>query len=1561
MSSAQTQVWSEASSDAELISAVRAGDTAAYGALYERHAAAALTVARQYVRSRADADDVVADAFARTLGVLQNGGGPDVTFRAYLFTAVRRLSYDLVNGSRRTQPTDDDRTFENAFGPMASTEDPALAGFERSIVARAYESLPERWRAVLWYTEVENLPPAEIAPILGITANGVAALSYRAREGLRQAYLQQHLGGQPGEECQGVNPLLGSYVRGGLAKRETARVESHLDGCGECRGLVLELGDVSHGMRSVIAPLVLGVGALGLVGTALPVSGGSAVGAGATGAAGSASGGASGGGASGGGVAGGTAGGTTAGGAASGATGTGGAAAGTAATTGGVAGTAGTGAATGAGAAAGTAAVGAGASTAGGAALASAGGLAALVSAAPLASAAVALGVLTVTGLGIAGALGVFSPDEPEPAPTVQASPAPTDDTGSDDPTATDPALDPASPSNIPPQDPDAPAVTEDTATDTTADEPAATAGPDVPEAPATASGPVAAGGGVVDPPAAPAPGTPPTPQPPPPAPASLDLTLGVVDLAARVSAPLPITVQNTGGQAANDVAVDVILPAGVRVADESSSLGAAVGTALSAASLPCGAASMNDDGSSTVTCAVGKLGPSETGDVSVPVWADDGGDYTFAGSVRATGLEPVRKTFNPRSVKYYGPQLRITADYGQAGPQAFSTDNPGAATVRLTVRNSGDRDATDPTVDLQVPAGLSLLTGTDGMQKVTGGWTCAPAGGAATCVAPSGTTLGAKQDVTLPVRLVADDAGDTAGGRRTLTASGTATDPREGKGAVVAGESPVVVDVGGYWEGALEGLVGNVEAQCTAPGNADTASLVVPGFRNLTAYDDLSVTLEGAGSSATEIVKPGDEEVLKVDDGVRFAAGSARLLLSTAVAGQIFEHELDAGTFPATDCWSVPPWLTDADADVVARNVGGTVRYTAHVENVTGTAMDVRLLAPDSGPWSTVADSATVTPLRTDSTADLELDTKAASMPAATATLRQYRFHRDADGDGQGYQELLDVALPAETIAPAAPAPTVGACVFDPETDASSAPVTITLDNRASTLPVTFSVPGVQTDVEVAAGSTLDVATTVGSKGTTVRVVADGHDLDEHVVAGVDCFDWGVLDGSTTADAQWVVGKGGSTGSTVLTGTFRNPYAATTLQVSMAAGSHGTTDVVDVAPGEEATFTLGIRSRDVAAGTATFTAERARPAGPGSGTTSAAFAASTYEPSWATVAQVTAEWDGESVKLVGTLTNDTDETLDARMLGGSFGDTTPVQKIAPDQSATFEIDSRSLDLKAGSVSFRQYRYVIDKGFADTALRASYDGARYEPDWSATPTASTVCTGDLADSATLTASLRNDSPESMHVTARTPLGEADLGVVAPGATGTVELGAGALAVDAGTATFTLSREHLGQTFTHEVAADFAELDCTVVAPAATEALGAPYYDETRDHSYRAVSVVLDNSGSNVPVTFRATGHAKGSWDLAAGERRTVELGEVDWNGATYVLHASSWSHQVKVERFTAAPACYEPWQRWTGYDHSAVASDRGWNYAARNGSYNVRPGGDVFGLFWERESRCGEG
>jgi RNA polymerase sigma factor (sigma-70 family) len=242
------------SGDADLIAASRAGDAAAYDTLYRRHVAAAHSLARQLVRNRAEADDVVAETFAKILDLLHRGGGPDDAFRPYLLTAVRRAAYDRHRAERRQLVTGEMETFDRGV-PFA---DPAVADLERTMIARAFASLPERWQAVLWHTEIEGARPADVAPLLGLTANGVAALAYRAREGLRQAYLQMHLSGTVRDECRPVAAKLGAYVRGGLAKREAAVVGAHLDQCAECRRVFAELGDVNVALKGIVAPIVLG-------------------------------------------------------------------------------------------------------------------------------------------------------------------------------------------------------------------------------------------------------------------------------------------------------------------------------------------------------------------------------------------------------------------------------------------------------------------------------------------------------------------------------------------------------------------------------------------------------------------------------------------------------------------------------------------------------------------------------------------------------------------------------------------------------------------------------------------------------------------------------------------------------------------------------------------------------------------------------------------------------------------------------------------------------------------------------------------------------------------------------------------------------------------------------------------------------------------------------------------------------------------------------------------------------------------------------------------------------
>ncbi|GLZ54857.1 sigma-70 family RNA polymerase sigma factor [Actinomycetospora sp. NBRC 106378] len=264
-------------SDADLLSVIRgrpadADSTVAFGTLYSRHRDAARALARQLARSPSDADDLVSAAFARLLEILRAGGGPTEAFRAYLLTSLRHLAYDRTRAERRLDLTEDMGEVvgvdpERTVIPFA---DPAVAGLERSLAARAFATLPERWQAVLWHLEVEGDSPADIAPLFGLTPNAVSALGYRAREGLRQAYLQEHLaGGGPGappkdRRHRETEEKLGAWTRGGLSKRDAAKVEEHLRECAECRALAAELREVNSGIvRSAIGPLVLGAALVG--------------------------------------------------------------------------------------------------------------------------------------------------------------------------------------------------------------------------------------------------------------------------------------------------------------------------------------------------------------------------------------------------------------------------------------------------------------------------------------------------------------------------------------------------------------------------------------------------------------------------------------------------------------------------------------------------------------------------------------------------------------------------------------------------------------------------------------------------------------------------------------------------------------------------------------------------------------------------------------------------------------------------------------------------------------------------------------------------------------------------------------------------------------------------------------------------------------------------------------------------------------------------------------------------------------------------------------------------
>ncbi|PJN28656.1 RNA polymerase subunit sigma-24 [Streptomyces sp. CB02613] len=299
-------------SDARLIEDMRAGDDQAYEELFRRHSGAVLRYARSCCRDAHTADDLTAEVFARTLQAVRGGKGPTEAVRAYLMTAVRHVAAAWTKSAKREHLVDDFAVFAAQATRSAEISDDdtlelgadvlAMHEAEQSMAMQAFRSLPERWQAVLWHTTVEEESPSEIAPLFGLTANATAVLASRAREGLKQAYLQAHVSQAltTGGDCAQYADRLGAHARGGLRTRAERGLRKHLDECARCRVAAGELDHVNAGIPALLPVAVIGWFAAGFSLKAAGVVVGGAAGAAGAGAAAAATGSGSTGGAAGG-------------------------------------------------------------------------------------------------------------------------------------------------------------------------------------------------------------------------------------------------------------------------------------------------------------------------------------------------------------------------------------------------------------------------------------------------------------------------------------------------------------------------------------------------------------------------------------------------------------------------------------------------------------------------------------------------------------------------------------------------------------------------------------------------------------------------------------------------------------------------------------------------------------------------------------------------------------------------------------------------------------------------------------------------------------------------------------------------------------------------------------------------------------------------------------------------------------------------------------------------------------------------------------------------------------
>jgi RNA polymerase sigma-70 factor, ECF subfamily len=209
-------------SEAQLVTALKAGDEAAFVRLVDMHSPALLRMARMYVSSDTEAEEVVQETWLAVVKGLDRFEERS-SLKTWLFRILMNVARTRGKREARSIPfsaafhaasapdepaVDPDRflgpdhrsTGGWAIAPSPWTEQQVLAGEELEVVKRAIEDLPPAQREVITLRDMVGCTAEEACNALEVSETNQRVLLHRARAKVRAA-VEQHLGAME------VNPV----------------------------------------------------------------------------------------------------------------------------------------------------------------------------------------------------------------------------------------------------------------------------------------------------------------------------------------------------------------------------------------------------------------------------------------------------------------------------------------------------------------------------------------------------------------------------------------------------------------------------------------------------------------------------------------------------------------------------------------------------------------------------------------------------------------------------------------------------------------------------------------------------------------------------------------------------------------------------------------------------------------------------------------------------------------------------------------------------------------------------------------------------------------------------------------------------------------------------------------------------------------------------------------------------------------------------------------------------------------------------------------------------------
>lgn len=165
----------------------QAGSLRAFTRLVETHERRVFAFLARRTRSAADAEEMTQETFLRAWKSLPRYD-PARPFATWLFTIAARIATDAL----RRQIVARERSLpEDSRELGADREVDRRLGNEAWIAAG--EVLNERQHVAIWLRYVENMQPADIAHVLGVTGPTARIILFRARQAIAKALAERGL------------------------------------------------------------------------------------------------------------------------------------------------------------------------------------------------------------------------------------------------------------------------------------------------------------------------------------------------------------------------------------------------------------------------------------------------------------------------------------------------------------------------------------------------------------------------------------------------------------------------------------------------------------------------------------------------------------------------------------------------------------------------------------------------------------------------------------------------------------------------------------------------------------------------------------------------------------------------------------------------------------------------------------------------------------------------------------------------------------------------------------------------------------------------------------------------------------------------------------------------------------------------------------------------------------------------------------------------------------------------------------------------------------------------